>query len=108
MLAETAGAVVVLAVHVIGDCAADGDVARARRDRQKPAAWYGEVKNLGKQNTGFTAQYTGCRIEGDEPVEPACVQQRTAVIEAYIAVAAAVAIGEHRAFHLWQSRITPI
>ncbi len=44
--AEGAGDLVVLAVDVVGDGAAEGDVLGARRDGQEEAARDGEVEDL--------------------------------------------------------------
>jgi len=42
--AECTSAVVVFAVNVVGDCAADGYEFGAGCDWQKPAAWYHDVE----------------------------------------------------------------
>ena len=67
--AEGAGDVVVLAVDVIGDGAADGDKFCARGDGQEPAPGDGEVQYLGQGDAGLAAQQAVGRIEGDEAVQ---------------------------------------
>ncbi len=68
--AKGAGDVVVLAVDVVGNGTADGDVFCAGSDGQKEAARDGEIENLGESDAGFTAQDSGLRIEADEAVQP--------------------------------------
>jgi hypothetical protein len=66
---------VVLAVDVIGDGAADGDKFCARGDGQKPAPGDGEVQYLGQGDATFAAQQAVGRIEGDEAVQPSRRQE---------------------------------
>jgi len=108
VFAEGAGAVVVLAMHVVGDRAADRDVARAGNDRKEPAARHGEVEDFGKQHAGLAAQDAGDGIETDETVQAARMQQRAAVVQAAVAVAAAVAVGEQRSAGFRQRCIAPV
>ena len=68
--AEGSGDVVVLAVDVVGNGAADGDVFGAGSDGQKEAARDGEVENLGESDAGFAAENAGLRIEADQAVQP--------------------------------------
>jgi hypothetical protein len=86
----------VLAMHVIGDGAAHGDEARSRRDRQEPAARHDQLEQLIERDAGFTAQHAAGLIEGDETVESARPEQGAVLVQAAIAVAAALAEREHR------------
>jgi hypothetical protein len=108
MFAERAGAMMILAVHVVGDRAADRDVLRARADREEPAARHREREDVGEQHAGLAVQDAGTWIERDEAVEAARVQQRAAVVQAHVAVAAAVAVGEDTAVRVRQGRVAPV
>ena len=66
--AEGAGDVMVLAVDVVRDRAAERDVLRAGRDRQKEAARNGEVENLRERDAGLGGEDTGRRIEPEQAV----------------------------------------
>ena len=51
--AKGAGDVVVFAVDVVGDGAAEGDVLGSWGDGEEPAAGDGEVEDLGERDAGF-------------------------------------------------------
>ena len=61
MTAEGAGDVVVLAVDVVGDGAADADELRAGRRRQEPAVRHGEVEDLSQRRARLAADDAGRR-----------------------------------------------
>jgi hypothetical protein len=67
--AECAAAMVVFAVYVIGDGAANGYEFGAWCDRQKPAAWYEDVEDFGQGYACFAAQKACFLVEGDEAVQ---------------------------------------
>ena len=67
----------VLAVDVVGDRAAKGDVLRPRRHRQKEAARDGEVQDLCQRHAGLRGKQTGFGIKGKEAVHAGGAQQRT-------------------------------
>jgi hypothetical protein len=48
MVSESPGAMVILSVHVICDCATYSNEARAGRDRKEPSLRNGDIKDLGK------------------------------------------------------------
>src|SRR5512140_1069578 len=97
VVAKRAGAMVVLAMDVVGDGAAEGHVFRARRDGQEEAARQGEIDDLGEQHARLAAQDSARRVERDEVVEVARTQERPAVVEARVAIAAALAVRQQRA-----------
>jgi len=56
---------------------------------QEPAPRYPEFEDLGQGDTGLAAQQSGRGIEGDEAIQPARREQRSAFKQAGIAVRAA-------------------
>ena len=62
MSPERARAMMILAVNVVGDDAAERDEARSRRRRRKPAFWDDETQNFRKARARFRAQYA-CSVE---------------------------------------------
>ena len=69
MAAECAAAVVVFAVYVVGDGAADGYEFGAGCDWQKPAAWYHDVEYFCQGYACFAAQEACLLVEGDEALQ---------------------------------------
>ncbi len=88
MVAEGAGAVMVLAVDIIGHRPAQGHEAGAGGDRQKPPTRDDQFQDLGQQHAGLGAEHTGIGIKGDEAVQAPRQQDMTAVVEADVAIAA--------------------
>ncbi len=68
MAAEGSGDVVVLAVDVVGDGPAEGDVLCARGDREEEASRDGEVEDLGERDAGLSGEQAAFGIEGDQAV----------------------------------------
>ena len=66
----------VLAVDVVGDGAADGDELRARRHRQEPAARNATREDVGQQHAGLALEHAARRVERDEAIEAARVSSR--------------------------------
>src|SRR5207342_3199699 len=102
MVAEAAGGMVVLAVHVVGDRAADGDVAGARRDRHEPALRDHLFEDFAEQDTRFAAKFSRRRIEGDEAVQATRGKQGAAGVEATVAITAAVTVWQRCPFESGQ------
>lgn len=94
---------VVLAMHVIGDCASHGDIASARRHRQKPALWQDQFDDFRQGDARFATQYAIARIKGDEAIEPACAQQGPIRIKATVAITTSVAAGQGLAIECRQA-----
>ncbi len=61
--AEGSGDVVVLAVDVVGDGSAEGDVFGAGGDGEEEAAGDGEVEDLGEGDAGFGGEEAGRGVE---------------------------------------------
>ena len=94
--AQGAGAVVVLAVHVIGDGAAERHVLRAGGDRQEPSLRHDESEDLGQAHARLAAHDPEVAIECQEAVEPPCDEQRAAVVQARVAVAPSEPVRKRR------------
>src|SRR6267154_2363323 len=94
--AKTSRPGVVLAVDVVGDCAADGDDLRPRDDRNEVPARQGEGDQIRERHPRLAADHTRLLVEGDEAVEPSGGEDHPAVVEADVPVAAALAYREHR------------
>lgn len=86
MTTEGPGGMMVLAVDVIGDRAAERDKSRARRRRQKPAARKGEGEQRRERKARFCAQDPGRFVEGHETVEASHVDRCAFAVEAGVAV----------------------
>jgi hypothetical protein len=92
MIAEAAVPVMVLAVHVGRDHAADGNKLRARNDRWKKASWNDEVQEIGQEHPGLYADAARGLIKGADAVE-ATGQEGDPLPDGRIAVSAPVPAG---------------
>ena len=93
--AERAAAMMILAMHVRGDAAAERYVLGARRDRREPAARNGDVENVLQSHAGLGAQHAARRIELEYPVEPLAQDHASVRIERGIAIAAALPANDY-------------
>jgi hypothetical protein len=59
---------VVLAMHIRRDRAAEGDEFRARRDQEEPAALQEGRDNVRQEDPGLGHQRAGGRVEGQHAV----------------------------------------
>ena len=96
MIAERAAVVVVLAVDVVGNGAADGGHLGARHDRQAPAARDHQALDVAQQDARLADQPAVALVESDQAVERGRAPQHAAGVEAFVAVAAARAVGDAR------------
>ncbi len=96
MAAEGAAAVVVFAVYVVGNGAANGDKFGAGRDGQEPAARHEQVEDFGQGYACFAAQESCLLVKGDEALEVRKVERYTVFIETTVAIAATIGVGEYR------------
>jgi hypothetical protein len=101
MLPEGAGAVMILAMDIVGDGAADRDELGARRNGQEPdgarlAAPRYHPQDRGELDAGLAGQHAGIAVELKEPVQPPHVDQRSAVVQAGVAVRPAHSESQHR------------
>ena len=81
----------VLAVNVVGDRAANSHIFGARRDRKKEAARNGELEYLGQRNPGLAAEHSRLRIEVQQFVQSPRRKERAMIEQTDIAIAAASA-----------------
>ena len=95
--AEGPGTVMVLTVDVVGDGSADGDEARAGRDRKKPSFREKYVDDVGEADAAFAAQHASRFVESEDAVKAAAIDQFAAGVETRVAIAAAQTIGEQGA-----------
>jgi hypothetical protein len=93
--AKRAAAVVVFAMNIVGDGAANGDEFSAWCDGQEPAARYEEVEDFGQGDACFAAQDACLPVEGDEALQVCEVERYAVLIEATVTVAAAAGVGEY-------------
>ena len=80
---------VVLAVHVVGDRAAERDELGPRHDRREPAVRHGHAQQPVERQPGLGAQHAALAVEGHDAVEPVGDDQPPALVQAHIAVGAA-------------------
>ena len=92
--AEGAGEVVIFAVDVVGNGAAEGDVFRSRGDGEEPAVRDGEVEELGEREAGFGGEDSLLLVKAEQAVHAGGDEEVAALEEAGVAVAAAHADGE--------------
>src|SRR5580658_6490364 len=93
-MAKGAGDVMILAMNVVGDGSANGDVFRSRRYREKKAARDGEIQDFSQSYSRLAAQDTSCRIEGEQAVHAKSLQQHAIFEQADITIAPAGANGQ--------------
>jgi len=80
VIAETAGAMMILAVHVVRNGAADGDESRTGRHRREPSAGQELVDDFLQQYAGFALEDAARRIESNESIEAARTEQRAFIV----------------------------
>jgi hypothetical protein len=91
---EGAVAVVVLAVDVRGDGAADGDVAGAGGDGHEPALGHGEAEEVVEAQAGLGGDDPGAAVEGQHLAHARGVGHRAAGVLGGVPVGAAQAPGD--------------
>src|SRR5688572_12059806 len=91
------GAMMVLAMHVVGYQAAQRGMARARRGRREPSLGHDVAQEIAESEARLRLHDAPCRIEGDQAIEPRHVDQTLAAVQATIAIGAAKADREQRA-----------
>ena len=89
MRAEGADILMVLAVHVVRDRAAERDELRARHDRREPAVRHGHAQQPVERQPGLGAQHAALAVERQDAVEQVGDDQPPALVQADIAVGAA-------------------
>lgn len=89
---EGSGAVMVLAVDVIGDGAADGDKASPGGYGEKPASGYNKFEYLGKTDAGLATDHAEGWVKAQDAVEAARIDEVASGIETGIAITAAESV----------------
>ena|SRR5579864_7206386 len=97
MCAKSSRAMMVLAVHIVCDGAANGDEAGARSDGRKPAFGEEYLDQVGEADAALAANDPRGFVEGEDTVETAAFDELAAAVEAGVAITAAVAKGKQRA-----------
>ena len=100
MATKGSGAVVVLAVNVVSDRAAESHKFSSWSNWKKPSLRNEHLKNSRQAHAALRFQDPSCRIEAQEVVEREGVDDRVAVVEAAIAVAPAKSVREDRSIIL--------
>ena len=95
----------ILSMDVIGDCAAERDKSGTRGHRQKPSGRQSQSEDPIKQHTRLAAQATGVAVERNESVQAPGSQQIAVLVQAHVAVAAPVSVGDERTRQRRQGRI---
>ncbi|MCY1379043.1 hypothetical protein D9M69_667270 [compost metagenome] len=90
MVAESTAGVMVLAVNVISERAADGDKCGAWRHRKKEPMRNGTGQNVAERNARLAGHHAGAGIEGENPRMSTVVDQHAQIVVATVAIAATV------------------
>ena len=94
MAADGAFNVVIFSVNVIGNRARQGDNLRPRRGRQKPSARHRDQQNLAKGNSRLAHNRAVLGVKVQDAVKAANIHQRSAVVQAGVAITAPQSIGQ--------------
>src|SRR5260363_92511 len=104
MPAKRTAHMVIFAMHIVGERAAERDILRARRDREKPAARHAERQNLLQSEARFGDQEALFPIRSDKTVQRAHVQRMIGCGQATIAVTSAIAKRQRRTVRVHNRR----
>jgi hypothetical protein len=95
MISEAARFVIVLAMNICGDHAANGDVSCAGHHRRKKSAWNKGVENLCQGDSSLDRQACSFAIERDHAVE-SCHGQCGSAADSGVAIGATSTAGNNR------------
>src|ERR1700691_4101638 len=93
---ESSGAVMVLAVNIVGNSPANGNEAGSWRDGQKPSFRKKHVDNVVKAHARFAAQHATGRVKTKNAVKSPAVDQFASCAETGITVTPPLPIREQR------------
>src|ERR1700690_2138120 len=93
--AKSSGAMMVLAVNIVGDRSTDSNELRSGSYRQKPSFGKKHADDIGERHTAFAAKYASRFIETQNAVEPPTVDERAVCVDAGVAIATAQTIGQN-------------
>ena len=91
MTTESPGNMMVLAVNIVGNRAANGHIFGPRRDREEKAAWNGKLEYLRQGNAGLAAEHPRLRIEVQQFIQASRREKRAVIEQTDIAIASALA-----------------
>lgn len=86
----------VLAVNIVGDGAANRHKFRAWRDWQEPTAWDDNFQQIAQCDAGFNPNSSAFPVKIEDAIYGKTIQQFATVIQARVAIAAAKSIGQQR------------
>ena len=72
---QSACAMMIFSVHIVGDRAANGHKSRTRRDRQEPAARNSDLKNIREADPGFTVDEAPVCVKIKDSVKAGTLDQ---------------------------------
>ena len=86
----------VLAVNIVGDCAANRHKLRAWRDRQEPTVWNDNFQQIAECYAGFNTNSSAFPVKIEDAIYGKTIQQFAAVIQARVTVAPPKSIRQQR------------
>src|SRR5450755_3030059 len=95
---EGTGAMVVLAVHIVGNRPADSYKPCARSYWEEPSLGKHNIDDVGKTDAGFAADHARRLIESKDAIEAAAIDQFAAVVETGVAITASESVGKQRSW----------
>jgi hypothetical protein len=87
---------VVLAMHIVGDRAAERDELRAGQDRREPAGRHRDAQQPLQRQAGLGAENSALAVEQDDAIELVGDQQPPVLVQADVAIGAAHPEAEER------------
>jgi hypothetical protein len=88
MTSERSGAMMIFAVHIVGNSTADCDKPGTGHYRQKPAARNADLQNFSQRHTRLTVEDAALYIESDKSIESSRADLRSVAIYTTVAVTA--------------------
>ena len=83
---ESAGAVVILAMDIVGQGPAEGHETRPRGHAGEKPEWRERGEDVVERDAGFGHEDPGCRIERAKAIETRHIEEAPTVREAHIAI----------------------
>jgi hypothetical protein len=96
MTAKGSRAMMVFAMHVIGNGATQCNESGTGQHRKKPATRNDNLQYIIQRHAGLSMQDTVLIIKSNQPVESLCTDLCSMAIDTTVAVTAPTAIGQHR------------
>ncbi|KPK52779.1 MAG: hypothetical protein AMJ59_26545 [Gammaproteobacteria bacterium SG8_31] len=89
---------VVLAMYIISNCPADRHPLGARHYRKKPAVRNHQPKNVQEKHPTLASDDAFLPVKVDKAIQPAAIQQNSAVIQTNITVTSPITKGQCACF----------